>query len=66
MSGEVVNLNQARKKRKREREEATAAANRALFGRTKSEKALASSKADLADRRLDGHRLTQDRGASES
>jgi Domain of unknown function (DUF4169) len=66
MSGEVVNLNQARKKRKREEEAALAAANRARFGRTKQEKSLATAKTDLAARRLEGHRLGGDREASES
>lgn len=66
MSGEVVNLNQARKKRKRDEETAVAAANRARFGRTKTEKSLAAAKADLAARRLEGHRLGGDREASES
>jgi hypothetical protein len=66
MSGEVVNLNQARKKRKRAEDEASAAANRARFGRTKAEKSLAAAQADMAARRLEGLRLTTDREAAES
>lgn len=66
MSGEVVNLNQARKKRKRDDEAALAAANRARFGRPKHEKSLTAAKADLAARRLEGHRLGGEREASES
>jgi len=66
MSGEVVNLNQARKKRKRAEEAATAATNRAQFGRTKLEKSVTAAKADLAVRRLEGHRLEKVREVPES
>ena len=60
MSGQVVNLNQARKKRKREEAASSAAANRARFGRSKQEKAQEAAQARLADRKLEGHRLSHE------
>ena len=57
--GDLVNLKQFKKRARRDRAEQEAAANRARFGRTKSERALdelrASREADLLDQhRIDG------------
>ena len=60
MPGDVISLNQARKKRKQAEDEAKAAANRARFGRAKAEKKLTAAQADQAAQRLEGHRLTSD------
>lgn len=53
---EIVNLRQARKARDRADAEATAAANRAKFGRTKTEKQAEAARASLACKALDGHK----------
>ena len=50
---EVVNLRLARKAKARASKEATAAANRAAFGRSKAEKTGAKIEAARAARRLD-------------
>ncbi len=57
MSGEIVNLRQARKRKARAEAEAKAADNRVRFGRTKVEKALGDARRDLEARRIEGHRL---------
>ena len=54
---EIVNLRQARKKRTRAEKEAKAADNRIAFGRSKAERKLSDKERDLADRRIEGHRL---------
>lgn len=55
--GEIVNLRRARKNKARARDEAVAAANRVAFGVSKSAKQAARAERDLAERRLDDHRL---------
>jgi len=57
---EIVNLRQARKAAKRKQNEATAAANRAKFGRTKAERLAQANEQDRAARLLDGARREQD------
>ncbi|WP_298674272.1 DUF4169 family protein [uncultured Sphingomonas sp.] len=52
--GEVVNLRLARKAKRRATEATTAAANRAAFGRTKSEKDADRANRARAERALDG------------
>ncbi len=52
--GEVVNLRLARKAKRRATEAATAATNRAAFGRTKAEKAADRAARDRAEHLLDG------------
>ena len=52
--GEVVNLNRARKAKARGEAKASAAANRAVFGRSKGERAKAETERARADRLLDG------------
>lgn len=54
MSGDIVNLRQARKAKARAEKEAEAAANRAKFGRTKAEKASSAAEASKVRRLLDG------------
>ena len=57
MSGDVVNLNKARKARIRAESSAKAVTNRAIFGRSKTERSRAEAAIDKAARNLDGHRL---------
>ena len=54
MAGEIINLNKARKDRARAEAKATAAANRAAFGRTKGQKDAARIEAERLKRDLDG------------
>lgn len=58
---EIVNLRRARKARDRASAEAQAAQNRIEFGRTKAERKLTNAEKTLAERRLEGHRLTDDK-----
>lgn len=51
---EIVNLRQARKRKVRAEKEAAAAANRAKFGRTKSERKQTEAERARAARDLDG------------
>lgn len=53
---EIINLRRVRKARARATAETTAAANRAAFGRTKSEKDAAEAEVARIDRTLDGAR----------
>jgi Domain of unknown function (DUF4169) len=55
--GNLVNLKQFKKRAARERSEQEAAANRARFGRTKSERALDELRASRADDLLDQHHV---------
>jgi hypothetical protein len=55
--GDLVNLKQFKKRASRERSEQEAAANRAKFGRTKSERALDEARASRAGDLLDQHRI---------
>ena len=55
--GDLVNLKQFKKRAARERSEREAAANRARFGRTKSERALDELRASRADDLLDQHHV---------
>jgi inorganic pyrophosphatase len=57
MTAEIVNLNRARKERERAKKDAEAEANRAKFGRTKTEREVAAADAERGDRLLDGARL---------
>ena len=54
MAGDIINLNKARKDRARAGAKATAAANRAAFGRAKGEKDAARIEAERLKRDLDG------------
>ena len=53
---EVVNLRGFRKRKKRAETETAAQANRAAFGRTKSEKELSKARLALEKKALDKHR----------
>jgi hypothetical protein len=55
---EIVNLRRARKSKERAREEAEAAQNRAVFGRSKAEKRLVETERVRAAADLDARRLT--------
>jgi hypothetical protein len=55
--GDLVNLKQFKKRASRERSEQEAAANRARFGRTKSERALDEARTSRAGDLLDQHRI---------
>lgn len=52
--GEVVNLRLARKAKRRATKDATAAMNRAAFGRTRAEKEADLRERSRTDRALDG------------
>jgi hypothetical protein len=54
---EIINLRRARKLKKRERQQAEAAQNRAVFGRSKAEKRLIESERARAEASLDARRL---------
>jgi hypothetical protein len=53
---EVISLSRVRKARARAEKDATAAANRVKFGRTKAEKAADEKRKDLAAKQIDGHK----------
>ena len=53
--GDLVNLRQARKQKKRSAKEKQADANRALHGRTRSERTKKDAEARKADKQHDGH-----------
>jgi hypothetical protein len=57
---EIVNLRRARKARDRASAEAQAEQNRIAFGRTKAERKLTEAEKALAERCLEGHRLSDD------
>ena len=55
--GDIVNLKRFKKRNEREQSAKEAEANRARFGRTKSERALDEQTRDRAGRLLEQHRL---------
>ena len=55
--GEIVNLRQVRKQKARAEKERQADANRALYGRTKAEKARDRLEAKKSSDFIEGHRL---------
>lgn len=59
--GDVVNLNQYRKKVERAEKEQRAAINRARSGRTKAERQAVRTEADRRDAGLEGHKLDRAR-----
>ena len=63
MSAEIVNLRCARKARNRAEKEASAAENRAKFGRTKVERRLDTAREQHAKRHLDDHQIDAPGGA---
>ena len=61
---DVVNLKRFRKRAEREQAEQEAEANRARFGRTKSERILDAQRASRASDLLDQHRIDDGGDAS--
>ena len=57
---EIINLRQARKAARRKQDEATAAASRAKFGRTRAERVAQANEQDRAARLIDGAKREQD------
>ena len=55
--GDVVNLKRFKKRNEREQSAKQADANRARYGRTKSERALDENRKDRASQILDQHRI---------
>jgi hypothetical protein len=55
--GDVVNLKRFKKRAERERSAKAAEANRARFGRTKSQRILDQERTDRAKDLLDQHRI---------
>ena len=58
--GDIVNLNDRRKKKARDDKAASAATNRAKFGRTKGEKSLEDKERSTNVRKLDAVRRERD------
>ena len=58
MTGNVVNLRMARKRKERAKKEANAEQNRISFGRTKQEKNLTKALNDKQDKFVDDQKLT--------
>ncbi|MEM9349531.1 MAG: DUF4169 family protein [Pseudomonadota bacterium] len=56
MTGQIVNLNRARKAREKTAKRARADANAVKFGRTKAERAAQATEQEVAKTRLDGHK----------
>lgn len=54
---EIVNLRRVRKQKAREEAGKQAEQNRISFGLTKAERTLTKAERDIAERRLEGHRL---------
>lgn len=57
MSGDIINLRQARKARKRRDKDARAAENRVVFGRTKAERDKVRAESERAKAQVDAHQL---------
>jgi hypothetical protein len=53
---DILSLSKARKAKDRAQKEATAAQNRAKFGRTKAEKLADESRKTLVEKAIDGHK----------
>jgi hypothetical protein len=58
--GDIVNLNDRRKRKARAEKEADAAAKRLMFGRTKGEKQRDTKEKDANVRKLDGAKRDRD------
>ena len=56
---EIINLRRARKSRSRAEREDRAASNRLKFGRLRADRATSEADKRVADRHLDGHRLSE-------
>jgi len=60
--GELVSLRKARKQAKQEADAKSAATNRLLHGRSKSERILNAARADQRRRLLDAHKIDTGEG----
>lgn len=60
MSAHIINLRQARKRKKRSNKEKVAEQNRQSFGRTKAEKTLAKGEVMRLNRALDQKKLDRE------
>ena len=65
MTGDVVNLRLARKRKAREEAEAAASANRTKFGRSKQEKQLTGAIREIETQRIEGKRLERSENTSD-
>ena len=57
MTGEIVNLRLARKRKSREAADTTASQNRIAFGLSKAVKKIELARRELAVRELDAHKI---------
>lgn len=57
MTAEIINLKRARKTKERAVKEASAAQNRAVFGRSKPEREQSAAEIERAGRALEGARI---------
>jgi hypothetical protein len=64
--GDIVNLRRERKRRERDADAIEAASNRVRFGRRKAERDLTKAELSLAEKRIEGHRLTPGAGETDS
>jgi hypothetical protein len=53
---DIINLGRARKNKERDSREKRAAANRTLFGRTRTEKETEAAKRALIEKAIDAHK----------
>ncbi|ADM08862.1 hypothetical protein PB2503_03937 [Parvularcula bermudensis HTCC2503] len=58
MSGDLINLRLARKRKARAEKERQAAANRATHGRSKADRQFGAADREKQSQRHEGHRLT--------
>ena len=61
MAADIINLRRARKAKARVDRDREATANRAAYGRPKSEKQKSAAEERLAARRIDAHRREPDK-----
>ncbi|WP_193185118.1 DUF4169 family protein [Nisaea sediminum] len=69
MSGKIVNLRQARKRKARETDARKAEENRTKFGRTRAERAednAGTARREQQAERLEGHRMEKETPSGES
>ena len=55
--GELINLHKARKQATQRQEEASAAANRILHGRSKAQRTLEATRSKQERRKLEAHKI---------
>jgi len=57
--GDIINLRRARKRAAKQRDDERAASNRALHGRTKSERVLEAAQKERFRRSFDAHKIEE-------